>query len=219
MDWWLILIIIVLAAAVLLGLAALHPIRLQVEGSAAAALNLQIILKPFGIFPGKVKIVDIKDRPWGGEPKTNAENETAQDDNEEQDKEKPKKNFAEQLPFGKGDILPMVDKMLGALQVEDLDLQVNLSGDPYRSGVACGALWTFFGGGFAFISHRVKKFTNHPKMNFGVDLDRPWLAYFRLRIMIRVGDLGRLGFHVLSVVIRNRRENKKSAKAVPAAEN
>lgn len=216
MDWWLILIIIVLAAAVLLGLAALHPIRLWVEGSAAAALNLQIILKPFGIFPGKIKIVDIKDRPWGEKSQAEPESETEQDDN---GKEKPKKNFAEQLPFGKEDILPLADKMLGALQVEDLDLQANLSGDPYRSGVACGALWTFFGGGFAFISHRVKKFTNHPKMNFGVDLNRPWSAYFRLRIMIRVGDLGRLGFYVLRVIIRHRMENKKSAKAVAAAEN
>ena len=216
MEWWLILIISVLAVALLLALAALHPIRLWVEGSAADTLNLQVILKPFGIFPGKIKLVNIENRPWNGQA-TEEEPEAEDKDKAPKKQKKPTKEGG--LPFAKEDILPLIDKLLGAIQVEDLDLQANLSGDPYRSGVACGALWTFFGGGFAFISHRVKKFTNHPKMNFGVDLNRPWSAYFRLRIMIRVGDLGRLGFHALSVIRRRRKENKKSAEpsaAVPA---
>lgn len=206
MQWWLILI---LAIILILILASLHPIRLWIDGRAAETLNLQIILKPFGIFPGKIKIVNIENRPWNqGKEKDNAD--TTDEATQKQDKPKEKKNFVEKLPFGSDDILPLIDKVLGGLQVEKLDLQANLSGDPYRSGVACGILWTFFGGGFAFLSHRVKKFTNEPKMNFGVDLERPWSADFSIKIMIRVGDLGRIGIHALIAIIRNRGKNKKA---------
>lgn len=215
MEWWLILIIIVLAVALLLTLASLHPIRLWVEGSAAETLSVQVVLKPFGIFPGKFKLVDIVDRPWGGA----ADKDEAETAEKKEKKQKTAKGGTKKPPLAREDILPLLDKLLGSIAVEDLDLQANLSGDPYHSGVACGVLWTFFGGGFAFLSHRVKKFTNHPKMNFGVDLNRPWSAYFRLRLMIRLGGLGKLGFLVLAAIIRRRREQKQIADTAAAVEN
>lgn len=62
MQWWLIVILVILAVLLL---ANLHPIRVRVEGNASERLNLSVILRPFGIFPGKIKIVDIQDRPFG----------------------------------------------------------------------------------------------------------------------------------------------------------
>lgn len=234
MQWWLILI---LAIIILVILASLHPIRLWVEGSADDKLNLKIVLKPFGIFPGKIKIVNIENKPWSGEQETAPKEakkksklqlwleqrldklkDKKDGKDTEQENEEEKKNFAEKLPFDKADILPIVDKMLGSLQVEDLDLEANLSGDPYHSGVACGVLWTLFGGGFAYLSHRVKKFTKKPVMNFGVDLERPWSAYLRLQVMVRVGDLGGLGIKVLAAIIKNRKQNRLNNKTAKAAE-
>lgn len=194
-------------------LAALHPIRLWINGSAAETLNLQIILKPFGIFPGKIKIVNIENRSWNQCKPKEKNNETDEKQNLPED-EKEQKSFTEKLPFGKDDILPLLDKTLGSIQIEELNLQANLSGDPYRSGVACGILWTFFGGGFAFLSHRVKKFTDKPQMNFGVDLEKPWSAEFSLKIMVRIGNLGKVGIHLLAAVIRNRKRVKNTPTAM-----
>lgn len=213
MPWWLILILIIL---ILLVLAALHPIRLQAEGRAADTVDLMIVLKPFGIFPGKFKIVNIVDKPFDsfnkGKKTERKKRRRFLKKRNKAGAADEKQNFAEKLPIAKDDIWPLIDQCLSGLQVEKLDMEANLSGDPYHSGIACGALWTFFGGGFAYLSHRVKKFTEKPIMNFGVDLERPWSAYFKFQVMIRVGDLGRLGWKFVVAVIRRRRQNRLDSK-------
>lgn len=206
MPWWLILITVIL---LLLVLGALHPLRVKIEGSAADVLNLQLTLMPFGIFPLKIRIINIKDTPYDqlGQNRKNKKKKQ-KSKNKDRTENKEEQNFTEKIPFSKRELLDLLDKTLGRLRIEALDLEANLAGDPYHSGVACGILWIFFGGGFAFLSHRVKKFTKKPVMNFGVDLNRPWSAYFKMQIMLRVGDLGRLGIKVLWSVIKNKGKNR-----------
>lgn len=208
MPWWLILIAVIL---LLLVLGALHPLRLKVEGQAAATLDLRLTLMPFGIFPFKIRIIDIKDTPYdqlGQNRKTKKKKKKQKSKNKDQTENKEKQSFTETIPFGRRELFVLLDKALGRLRIETLELEANLAGDPYHCGVACGALWIFFGGGFAFLSSRVKKFAKKPIMNFGVDLNNPWSAHFKMQIMLRVGDLGRIGIKVLWAVIKNKCKNR-----------
>lgn len=221
MQWWVILILVII---VLLILAALHPIRVRIEGSIVDNLNVSVILKPFGVFPGSFKLIDIKNKSL------NDLNEKKTDKNNMKRKKKLRPSFfkkkkvtknkdenidsVSKLPIEKSDVVSLLDDCLSVLRIEDLDLEANLSGDPYHSGVACGFLWTFFGGGFAFISHRVKKFTKKPIMNFGVDLERPWSAYLKLQIMVRVGDIVKIVIKLFAVYLRTRKTNPKTIRTV-----
>lgn len=107
----------------------------------------------------------------------------------------------------------MLESALSRTRVEELELRANLSGDPFHSGIACGVLWTLFGGGFAFLSHRVKTFTQTPIMDFGVDLEHPWSARWTLQVMLRVGDLVLLAARVLMVYLQRRKKNRQLSPA------
>ena len=218
MPWWLILIAVIL---LLLVLGAMHPLRVRIEGRAADVLNLQLVLMPFGIFPIKIRIIDLKDTPYeqiaekiqskqskkSRKSKKKKKKKQAPK-NKGQTANKGKQNFAEEIPFSKSEILDLLKNVLGSLRIEALHLEANLAGDPYHSGIACGILWVFFGGGFAFFSHLVKKFTKKPIMNFGVDLNRSWSAYFKIQIMLRIGDWCRLAVKVLWILIKNKHQRK-----------
>lgn len=212
MQWWLIVVLVILAVLLL---ASLHPIRVRVEGSASERLNLSIVLRPFGIFPGRIKIVDIQDRPFAEKKDANRGKKRNQrrffrfGRRKTGDGKSSKKGF-----FTGEDWRDLLEDALGRTRVEEFELQANLSGDPFHSGIACGVLWTLFGGGFAFLSHRVKAFPEKPIMNFGVDLERPWSAWWNLQIMLRVGDLVRLALRLLTVYLRRGKKNRQLSRAV-----
>ena len=186
------------------------PLRLQFAGSVEHTVNVLLRLKVGPFF--KIKLLEIKDK------ELHLDAESIRKRRAEKAAKSQTTVKEEKLPpLAKEDLMALVPEVLGRLRIEKIDIKASLAGNPYYSGLICAVLWSLFGVGLGFLSHWVKTFAAKPNLAFGVDLTKPWSAQADLTVMVRLGNLPRLGFKVLGMVIKNRKKQKSVSNAQAVA--